>query len=294
MAQSKLVVQRFSNTDFARAQLREITPSCTKSSKHLRGRQIELYKPGETRFATNYRMMSRLLELKDALEATAFSQKYKLTCVERKNPCPVSAIIGDAAFWDQMVAWVDARKPAYTFLRKVDTHKPTLHAVYESCLEIQEKYKSGSLPCAKVLQQQWETDWAYLHVPMHAAAYALHPRYREDHLQQNGDIWPEMLEVCARLLGDEDGALAIEQYNLYTEGTGAFGTTMAKNYAGRMEPAGWWKSYGSCAPQLQSLAMKVLSQPSSAASSEQNWSEYDFIHSKKRNRLKGHIASKLV
>ena len=103
-----------------------------------------------------------------------------------------------------------------------------------------------------------------------------------------------MLEVCARLLGDEDGALAIEQYNLYTEGTGAFGTTMAKNSAGRMEPAGWWKSYGSCAPQLQSLAMKVLSQPSSAASSEQNWSEYDFIHSKKRNRLKGHIASKLV
>ena len=61
-----------------------------------------------------------------------------------------------------------------------------------------------------------------------------------------------------------------------------------------MDPACWWKSYGSSTPQLQQLAMRVLSQPSSAASSEQSWSEYDFVHSEKRNRLKGDIASKLV
>src|SRR6056300_616892 len=47
-------------------------------------------------------------------------------------------------------------------------------------------------------------------------------------------------------------------------------------------------------PQLQSLAMKVLSQPSSASSAEQSWSEYDFVHNKRRNRLKAEVASKLV
>jgi len=40
--------------------------------------------------------------------------------------------------------------------------------------------------------------------------------------------------------------------------------------------------------------MKVLSQPSSASSSEQNWSEYDFIHNKKRNRLHVSVARNLV
>ncbi len=46
--------------------------------------------------------------------------------------------------------------------------------------------------------------------------------------------------------------------------------------------------------QLQQLALKVLSQPSSASSSEQNWSQYDFVHDKRRNRLKSEAASKLV
>ena len=69
---------------------------------------------------------------------------------------------------------------------------------------------------------------------------------------------------------------------------------MVQASASRMDPACWWKSYGSSTPQLQQLAMRVLSQPSSAASSEQSWSEYDFVHSEKRNRLKGDIASKLV
>ena len=56
----------------------------------------------------------------------------------------------------------------------------------------------------------------------------------------------------------------------------------------------WWKSYGSATPQLQKLAMRILSQPASAAASEQSWSEYDFVHDKKRNRLKTDVAQKLV
>lgn len=45
---------------------------------------------------------------------------------------------------------------------------------------------------------------------------------------------------------------------------------------------------------MQLLALKVLSQPASASSSEQNWSQYDYVHNKRRNRLKSARASKLV
>jgi len=45
----------------------------------------------------------------------------------------------------------------------------------------------------------------------------------------------------------------------------------------------WWMSFGAQTPEH--IAVRVLSQVTSAGSCETNWSTFDFIHSKKRNRL---------
>ena len=47
----------------------------------------------------------------------------------------------------------------------------------------------------------------------------------------------------------------------------------------------WWLTYGCSAPNLQKLAIRVLSQTCSASGCERNWSLFEHIHSKKRNRL---------
>lgn len=47
----------------------------------------------------------------------------------------------------------------------------------------------------------------------------------------------------------------------------------------------WWSIYGADHPQLQKLAVTLLSQVSSACSCQRNWSSYDFIHNRRRNRL---------
>ncbi|CAB4410252.1 unnamed protein product [Rhizophagus irregularis] len=47
-------------------------------------------------------------------------------------------------------------------------------------------------------------------------------------------------------------------------------------------------------PLLSSVAIKVLSIPASSAVSERNWSTYNFIHSKLRNRMVIDRAEKLV
>lgn len=59
---------------------------------------------------------------------------------------------------------------------------------------------------------------------------------------------------------------------------------------------GWkfWQQWGPLCPELQSVAVIVLSQCSCASASERNWSTYDFIHSKKRNRLTPQRAQDLV
>ena len=56
----------------------------------------------------------------------------------------------------------------------------------------------------------------------------------------------------------------------------------------------WWLAFGGSTPALQKLAMMVLAQVSSACACERNWSAYDFIHSRSRNKLKHQRADDLV
>jgi hypothetical protein len=43
----------------------------------------------------------------------------------------------------------------------------------------------------------------------------------------------------------------------------------------------WWSSYGSETPELQSFAIKVLSQVTVASACERKWITFEFIYSKK-------------
>ncbi|KAL1194379.1 hypothetical protein V5N11_017847 [Cardamine amara subsp. amara] len=61
-----------------------------------------------------------------------------------------------------------------------------------------------------------------------------------------------------------------------------------------MEPKFWWANFGAQTPLLQTLAFKVLGQPSSSSCAERNWSTYSFIHSLKRNKLTTSRAQDLV
>jgi len=93
-------------------------------------------------------------------------------------------------------------------------------------LQIQEHYKASSHPHAETCSKIWEADWAYLHVPAHSAAYVLHPKYQSERLQENDDVWNDFMDVCLKMLGPEQGALAVAQYSLYQEHQGRFGHAM--------------------------------------------------------------------
>ena len=58
--------------------------------------------------------------------------------------------------------------------------------------------------------------------------------------------------------------------------------------------AEWWFLYGTDAPNLRRIAMRVLSQTSSSSGCERNWSTFAQIHTKVRNRLNYAKLEKLV
>ncbi|CAI9289026.1 unnamed protein product [Lactuca saligna] len=61
-----------------------------------------------------------------------------------------------------------------------------------------------------------------------------------------------------------------------------------------MEPKNWWVNFGAQTPFLQTLAFRLLGQPSFSSCAECNWSTYAFIHSLKRNKLTTIRAQDLV
>ncbi|KAL8529886.1 hypothetical protein ACS0TY_007085 [Phlomoides rotata] len=71
------------------------------------------------------------------------------------------------------------------------------------------------------------------------------------------------------------------------------GRPLALDSSKTMQPDKWWKFFGCGAPNLQNLAMKILSQTSSSGC-ERKWSVFERIHTKKRNRLEHPRLNDLV
>ncbi|XP_070054762.1 uncharacterized protein [Nicotiana tomentosiformis] len=76
-----------------------------------------------------------------------------------------------------------------------------------------------------------------------------------------------------------------EEFGRYSQAEGLFGLQAAIRARDIRSPVEWWKQFGHQTPNLQKFAIKVLSLTCSASGCERNWSVFEHIHSKKRNRL---------
>ncbi|XP_057975455.1 uncharacterized protein LOC131162868 [Malania oleifera] len=72
---------------------------------------------------------------------------------------------------------------------------------------------------------------------------------------------------------------------IFRDAKRSFGEAAAKAARATMAPADWWMMYGSSAPILRKLALRILSQTASSSACERNWSTFALIHTKQRNRL---------
>lgn len=61
-----------------------------------------------------------------------------------------------------------------------------------------------------------------------------------------------------------------------------------------MYAATWWSLYAADYPDLQRLAVRILSQTCSITTSERSWSMFECIQYKKRNRLEQQRLSDLT
>jgi hypothetical protein len=85
-----------------------------------------------------------------------------------------------------------------------------------------------------------------------------------------------------------------EEYTGFSTSSEEFNDYESINDRWMSSPMAWWTNHGSSIPLLQSLAIKLVSQPASSSCCERNWSTYSFIHCVSRNASTPERAQDLV
>ncbi|CAL5384210.1 unnamed protein product [Camellia sinensis] len=263
----------------------------------------ELTRPAVTRFATAFLTLKsfqdRKLQLRAMFASEEWARSSYSTSVNAKKA--QGTILGDARFWKAIKYCLKCVLPLVKILRLVDGDaKPAMGFIYEAMDRAKEEIASnlnhvrGRYKCIwEIIDTRWDLQ---LHRPLHAAAYYLNPMF---HYQENFNADTEvkigLFKTIERMYPDiEDRVKVDEQLEKFKKAEGMFGMSMAILTRKKKQPALWWESYEEECKELQKLAIRVLSLTCSATGCERNWSTFDHVHSKKRNRLEQQRLNALV
>jgi hypothetical protein len=275
--------------------------------------ELELLKPGDTRFATVFIMLERMQTVKAALQQLVVSvdwAQWNERSSHEAEGDEVKDIILRNSFWKSIKEILAASEASVVLLRQCDKGIPMIGKIYYGMYLVGQELaalKDGTLEghegvrisAAKFdqLHSSWEKRWNMLHSDMHSAGFVLDPEFQHADYGQatNAEVNTGFLNILEKFLPDvQDQVKALAQLAKYRNFEGIFGRPVVMESAKSLPAWKFWLQFGSECPELQRVAVPVLSQVSCASACERNWSTYDFIHSKKRNRLAHDRAADLV
>jgi len=256
--------------------------------------KVELLKPGETRFASFFIMLQRVHESRDALQETVMDRVYKQWLKDKKKKIRdegklVTDAVVDESFWKSVQELTSVCEPIIQLLRLVDGIVPCVGKVYWKMYQIDSGIENLTIGQEKKIQVRSLVNkrWKMLHTDLHSAGFVLDPEFRSFLQHENEEVISGFHAVVEAVHREDvqSQVKAIQQHSAYRAGHGLFSRPMAEAAAKEMPPFRWWLAFGPHVPELQKVAIRVLSQVTSASACERNWSTFDFIHTKKRNRL---------
>ena len=291
----------------------------------------KLLNPAATRFATNFIMAQRALELRMPLQQMVIDEKWPLF----RNSLPQSENargimtktradelkdwIQKDPFWDQVKATVDFFIPLVKMLREFDGTSPQSSWLYwtlkrgfydlqkncRDCPLITREIASKMEGLYKSRQESLTTDF------MLAAAY-VNPTmfFNEDvDVAGNAELNRGYMTYIARYAEQEvkqgpnhahEVQLLVRKINMQSleaqqkRPRSSVSLSIAQSAIMDMSPGEWWHFHGADYTELRNMAKKITHQRMTSSACERNWSAYGFIHSKSRNKLTNDRAKDLV
>ncbi|GLJ18817.1 hypothetical protein SUGI_0336250 [Cryptomeria japonica] len=268
--------------------------------EHTEGK--DLVRSGVTRFATNFLTLQSILATLPNLKRMFVSERWLGSPYATKPEAEKVVIaIFDTNFAKIVEEIINVSEPLVRVLRMVDGDHNSMGYLYEAMDKakeaIQHLYGSNKTkyePIWRIIDRRWNHQ---LHQHIHVAAYFLNPKFfyspsfRADAEVRIG------LDTCIRRLVDDEilRDLILDELQSYKKALGElFSSPDCKRRRATLRPDLWWEDYGATTPNLQKLAIRILSQPCSASGCERNWSVFENIHTKKRNRLTQQRLNDLV
>ncbi|XLV01845.1 hypothetical protein S245_016182, partial [Arachis hypogaea] len=114
--------------------------------------------------------------------------------------------------------------------------------------------------------------------------------------EESPDVMRALLDLVTLhcKVNNLDSVEAMKEIHLYRDRKESFDRPEAVPAAKKLQPDEWWRLFGSSAPCLQKMAVRILSQASASSGCERNWSLFDQIHTARRNRLEHDRLSDIV
>jgi len=250
----------------------------------------ELLRPSDTRFATYYISLKRVVEEKASIRGVVCNNEWENSRLSKESKGKeLEKIILGTDFWQSAIKVLKICEPIVDMLRMVDSDTPSMGFVYEGMDRCKEAIAKSFNNVENEYMDIWriiDERWKMLHSPLHAAACYLDPRLfgieRNDDVEVMSGLYAAIERLTPNL---EESRRLREQLRAYKSEEGLFGSACAIEDRKSIPPWEWWSYYGAESPQLQRFAVHVLSQGSSSSPCERNWSSFNHIQSKKRNKL---------
>ncbi len=221
------------------------------------------------------------------------SEWKKWMCSDEKED--VECAFFSNQFWKLLTLIVQVIEPIFSLIRLVDFGKPTIGKFYEYYDQSMEKINEMERLTSekkKEIVTIINDRWYFMHSSMHCARIVLDPEW-----QGKGQEKYKEIMMGFRKIRDKFFPVVRDQANIetqlarYRNMEGLFADPATFLVAKEMPARTWWSSYESETLELQSFAIKVQSQVTVASACERNWSTFEFIHSKKPNRLTSELKS---
>ncbi|XP_062027647.1 uncharacterized protein LOC133743660 isoform X3 [Rosa rugosa] len=209
-------------------------------------------------------------------------------------------VLFQSNFWSDVAFCVKGVLPLVCVLREVDSElRPAMGYIYELMDAAKEKIAFSLKRNPRHYQPIWnkiDARWTpQLHQPLHAAGYYLNPQFHyEENFSNVLEVKKGLHECMDRMMSFDERLKADIQLEMFDKGMGEFGTRLAVHSRKIRSPASWWERFGEETPDLTKFAIRVLSLTCSASGCERNWSTFESIHTKKRNRLEHKRLNALV
>ncbi|XP_009135274.1 uncharacterized protein LOC103859489 [Brassica rapa] len=235
----------------------------------------------EFEFFLPYLTLESIFRVKNELTAM-----FALSDCSNEEDVRVSKLVNDSTFWKTVGKVLKCTSPLIHgllwFSKAKNQHVGNIYEIMDVIKESIAREFNNKESCYEPLWDVIDDVWnKHLHSPLHAAGYFLNPvTYYSDDFHLDSEVAAGLCSSLVHVVKQSDIQVKVAtQLDMYRVGEECFEEASQADQIIGITPGEWWAQKASQHPELQSFAIKVLSQTCEGAS---------------RYKLQSRLAEKLV